>query len=207
MLDIQGAFDNLHWQSRHEDLNNLGCRSSTKEITKSYLQNRRATLRYGGIQKSVVLTKGCPQGSIFGPILWNATINQLLSINFPEYVRIQAYTDDIVVSMIRNTRAQLVERATNALKTVKQWGTIRGLKFSTAIPLGCELVAGFTIPFGDGRIVTTTAAKYLGIWIDQKLTYEKHVNMIKDKNLSFFSRLRAVLGYNWGMKRENAILL
>lgn len=138
---------------------------------------------YGGIYNTVTLTKGCPQGSIFGPILWNATMNQLLTSNPPDFIRIQANADDIAVSVAANTRTQLVERATNILATVKLWGSKRGLNFSTSksttVPLGCNLFPGFTIPFRADRIVTKPSAKYLGIWIDQHLTFMKHINIVR----------------------------
>lgn len=72
LLDISGAFDNLNWQILHYDLEKLGCSLSSREIIKSYLSNRTASIKFAGIKKTITLTKGCPQGSIFGPVLWNS---------------------------------------------------------------------------------------------------------------------------------------
>lgn len=119
LLDISGAFDNLQWSVLHEDIITLGCSDYIRAITKNYLCRRTATLNYGGFRQTVTLTKRCPQGSIFGPVLWNITINRLFDVNLPEYAHIQAYADDIAVSAAANTRTQLVSRASEILEIVK----------------------------------------------------------------------------------------
>lgn len=210
-LDITGAFNNLLWTKLHEDLDDLHVSQYIKAIIRSYLAERTATLILGGVAKKVRLTKGCPQGSILGPILWNITMDNLLKKQQPEYARIQAYADDIAVSIAGDTRTQLVRRTAEVLNTVKLWGDARELCFSAsksvAIVLKSSLHHGFTIPFGEERIATKASAKYLGVWLDQKLNFQTHIKEVKNKDLSLFSRLRSVLGQNWGMRRENAILL
>lgn len=87
--------------------------------------------------------------------------------------------------------------------TVEAFSSIK----SKAVLIRGNLTPGFTIPFGDERITTTSKAKYLGIWIDQGLTFKPHIRSLKENNLQLFSRLRSTLGHNWGMSRENASLL
>lgn len=211
LLDISGAFDNLKWTALHGDLDVLGCSNYIKAITKSYLHKRYASLDFGGCFDSVILTKGCPQGSIFGPILWNISINRLLEENLPEHTHIQAYAENIAVSVAANTRTQLIQRATQVLETVKAWGDNRELNFSSAksvaVVLNSNLTPRFTIPFGSDSIITRSTAKYLGVWIDLHLNFKHHIRMIKDKNIILFSRLRCVLGHDWGMKRSLTTLL
>lgn len=168
LLDITGAFNNLLWSKLHQDLEDLQSSQYVRAIIKSYLAERTATLTLGGVMKKVRLTKGCPQGSILGPTLWNVTIDNLLRKDQPEYARVQAYADDIAVSIAGNTRAQLIQRTSEVLSTVKLWGEERELSFSAsksvALILNSELYHGFTIPFGEERITTKTSAKYLGVW-------------------------------------------
>lgn len=129
LLDISGAFDNLQWGKLHEDLEKLGCSLPTRLITKSYLKNRSSSIPFCGKRKTVKLTKGCPQGSIFGSVLWNATMNDLLSTGLPEYSRTQAYADDIAVSVVAQTRKQLIESSTRILNVVKILGNNKRTHF------------------------------------------------------------------------------
>lgn len=99
LLDISGTFDNLDWNALFEDLNHLQCPPSLAHITRSYLYGRTASLSLGGVKRTVTLTKGCPQGSIFGPLHWNVTMERLLLTVLPPCSQIQAYADDIAISI------------------------------------------------------------------------------------------------------------
>lgn len=114
-LDITGAFDNLAWPALQSDLGNLGASSHMRRLVAEYLSGRTATMIIGGVSQSVRVTKGFPQGFILGPVLWNVTMEALLRTNFPEYVSIQAYADDIAISIAGSTRNSIVQKAAMAL--------------------------------------------------------------------------------------------
>jgi hypothetical protein len=42
-------------------------------------------------------TKGCPQGSVLGPTLWNVVLDPLLDSDWPPGVTTIAYANDIAV--------------------------------------------------------------------------------------------------------------
>lgn len=177
----------------------------------SYLNGRTAKLTLGRATPIDSLTRGCPQGSIFGPTLWNITMEALLKSNFPNYARVQAYADDIAVSIHGGTKIQVKQRAEYVLNVIVNWGFTRKLKFSTAKLEACvirgNLVPGFYVNIGEEKIRVVNAAKYLGVWIDKNLSFRTHVQMLKSKDVSLFSRLRSSMGKSWGMSRENAFLL
>jgi len=210
-LDISGAFDNIRWPALFEDLRALGCSRALIELIGSYLSNRTANYTLGNETVTVKLTRGVPQGSVLGPVLWNVAMEELLRRTLPEYAHIQAYADDIAVLVSASSRVQLQSRASGVLSTVRNWGDKHGLTFSssksTAVLTKSSLVPGFSIPFGNERIVTQESARYLGVIIDQKLNFIPQVKSLRSKNLEIFSRLRGVMGCGWGMKREYALLL
>lgn len=207
-LDISGAFDNLSWEKLFGDLELLGASDGTIAITKSYLINRDATLTLGGASSKVILSKGCPQGSIFGPLLWNASMETLLSSALPVYANIQAYADDIAVSIFARSRRLLKVRSGIIQDKILEWGNQRGLTFShkksTAMILNSSLVPGFRIPFGENHITVKPNAKYLGVWLDQELNYKKHIEELQCKNFDLFTRLRGTIGSSWGTSQTNA---
>jgi len=210
-LDISGAFDNLEWAALQRDLVSLGTSLHIRALIVDYLRGRTATMCIGGVSKSVSVTKGCPQGSILGPALWNVTTETLLGLEFPEYVTIIAYADDIVISVAANTRRSLVDRAQEVLVPVRAWAEERGLRFSAqksvAMLTKGTLVPGFTLTFGEDRIVTVDRVKYLGIWIDQNRLFSHHIESLVGSSETLFSRLRGTYGAGWGTKRENLMVL
>lgn len=210
-LDITGAFDNLEWTALQRDLQSLGASNHIRSLIADYLGGRTAKITIGGVEKSVRLTKGCPQGSILGPVLWNVTMEALLRVKFPEHVNIQAYADDIAVSVAAPNRRILIERAEETLIPVLAWAEERGLKFSAqksvAMTTKGDMVPGFTLAFGEERIATVDCVKYLGIRLDQKRQYTEHLDDIRKASETIFTKMRGTLGSGWGMKRENIAIL
>lgn len=53
------------------------------------------------------LTKACPKGSILGPIIWNINLYYRLMRNFGDKVALVAYSDENVILVHRNNRAEI----------------------------------------------------------------------------------------------------
>lgn len=138
-------------------------------------------------------------------------MESLLRTRIPDHAMIQAYADDIVVSITGRSRPQLKERAKEILNLVRDWGAHRTLQFSAkksaAVILRGDLLPNFYIEMGNDRIKVTGAAKLLGLWLEQDRTFKTHVDKLREKNLGLFSRLRGVVGKNWGLSRENALII
>ncbi|KAG5883785.1 hypothetical protein JTB14_036662 [Gonioctena quinquepunctata] len=89
-------------------------------LIKSYLHNRRLVSgNYTVVAKN--LSKGCPQGSVLGPLLWNLTLDPLLRIQWPEGVQLTAYADDVACSIHAPNRRILEYRANLVLSTLGEW--------------------------------------------------------------------------------------
>lgn len=207
-LDITGAFDNLTWPALQTDMENLGVDQHMRQWVAEYLSGRTATMTIGGVSKSIRISKGCPQGSILGPTLWNVTMEALLRTEYPEHVRIQAYADDIAISVAGPNRASIVRRA---LQPALEWARVRGLDFSAAKSLAMmtkgTLAPGFTIAFGQNRIASVDRVKYLGVWLDMDYTFKPHVDSLISTEHVLFSRLRGTIGSGWGIRRCNLMTL
>lgn len=58
---------------------------------------------------------GGTKQTLFGPIVWNVSMEQFFLHDFPDHVQIQAYADDIAISVAANSRNSFIERAATAL--------------------------------------------------------------------------------------------
>jgi len=152
-MDISGAFDNVAWKPLIEDMMELGATQATINMTKSYLVGRRAVITANHTMVSTRLTKGCPQGSGFGPTLWNIAANQALRNVTEEYTHRVAYANDIAALIAGNTRTELVRRTEEHLTDLLTCSNRYGLTFSTAKTTGLTLKGGlthgFSFSFGD----------------------------------------------------------
>jgi hypothetical protein len=97
-LDIAGAFDNAWHQGILSRLWKLKCPPNIYGIVRDFLREHAAHITLGNSVSSKRVSKGCPQGSVSGPTLWNIIIIDLIAFlsNAPN-VRIVVFADDIMI--------------------------------------------------------------------------------------------------------------
>lgn len=210
-LDISGAFDNVRWPQLKTDMKSLGCSAGLINLTLSYLNNRTASYSIGSYKHTIKLTRGCPQGSKFGPRLWNITMNPLLETMKLNNTKIIAYADDIALLVTADTRQSLVRVTEAALSKISEWDECRNLQFSREkclmVTLKGGLVPGFTASFSGGRIHSVASAKYLGLQLGSDLSFDEHSFNIINKSTCMFARLKGVRRAKWGVSSALALLI
>ena len=97
-LDVEGAFDNVSFNSIEEALNSKCASRSVNRWIMSMIRNRTIHVELQGEKRVISIEKGCPQGGILSPFLWNLLLNELL-----EYTRdtlpcdLQGFADDMAL--------------------------------------------------------------------------------------------------------------
>ncbi|KAK2574790.1 hypothetical protein KPH14_012995, partial [Odynerus spinipes] len=106
-VDFQGAFDNLEWKSVFEMLVEFGCDEIEIGLWRSYFSNRWVCMEgvNGVVWKEVL--RGCPQGSISGPFIWDLMMDRLLWALVNAGFKCVAYADDLVGVVEGMSRAEL----------------------------------------------------------------------------------------------------
>ncbi|GFW39189.1 uncharacterized protein TNCV_1831791 [Trichonephila clavipes] len=97
-LDIKSAFDNAWWPGILSLLKRSSIPGNLFAVISSFLKDRSVTLSLGHSSKEKFLNKGCPQGSVSGPFLWNVIINDFLEkiLAFSSCETI-AFADDLLL--------------------------------------------------------------------------------------------------------------
>jgi len=210
-LDINGAFDNVIWPKLAYDMVSLDCDPSLVKIAMDYLANRTATYNIGSECRTIRLTRGCPQGSKFGPRLWNITMDPLLKKMTLSGTHIVAYADDIALLVTCSTRNDIIGKTEKALEIVTAWADERGLNFSreksVMVPLKGGLVPGFTAKMGTYRIKSVSSTKYLGLLLGKDFTFDDHATNLLTSSSDMFSRLKGIRKSKWGTSSELAMML
>lgn len=206
-LDIKAAFDNAWWPAIFRRLRTINCPSNLYNILLSYIKERTVQINFSDFAASKQMTRGCVQGSVCGPTLWNLILDELLLLNLPKGCYIQAYADDVLL-ITHSKDINTAETITNtALQQIIDWGKEVKLTFG---PTKTQCMA-FTrkaskckIYIENVRIEFVHQFKYLGVIIDDKLRFIKHTEYIIDKAKKLFNKLSIYIRPTWGAHPDNA---
>jgi len=76
-----GAFDNSWHPGIQAPLWKLKCPPNIYRMVRDFLSDRMAHVTLGNSSSSKRVTKGCPQGSVSGPSLWDIIISDLTALH------------------------------------------------------------------------------------------------------------------------------
>ena len=169
------------------------------------VSNRYISLNYCDHNVRKKATKGSPQGGVLSPLLWNITLNTLLSSLGYSNNFIQAFADDLVILIRGFCKATLRNLAQLLLNKINNWCHTKGLKLSalktkvilftrkkdTSIPKPIKV---------EGNVINlSTQAVYLGLTLDSKLTWSPHTQEKSTKGLNMLFACRKAVGKTWGL--------
>ena len=186
-LDFSKAFDCVNHTILISKLRHYGVRGLALEWIISYLTNRQQYVVVGDAASSMVPIKtGVPQGSILGPLLFLIYINDLAKVtNFFKFI---LYADDSTLSckFTPDALPNIHNEINNKLEIVSNWLTAN--KLSVNISKTKYILFSYknkieipTIKIGQGTINSIDHIKFLGVYIDQHLNFNQHVNYLTNK--------------------------
>ncbi|XP_063617206.1 uncharacterized protein LOC134790367 [Cydia splendana] len=206
-LDIEGAFDSAWWPAIRVRLAEENCPVNLRRVIDSYLSNRVVRVRYAGEEIKRETNKGCVQGSIGGPILWNLLLNPLLQELTQQGIYCQAFADDIVLVFDGKTALDIERPANAALEHVFAWGVKNRLRFAPHKTCAMLLTRKlkFDVPrlaMGGIQIKMAEEIKLLGLTIDSSLTFNTHIASVCKKALGIYKLLARTARVSWGLNPD-----
>jgi hypothetical protein len=212
-FDIKGAFDNLWWPGLIQHLRRRGLQPNLLALVKSYLTDRKVNFTRGDVSTGKTCTKGCPQGSVLGPTLWNLVLDSLLDSEWSHWTTPIAYADDLAVIVETNERTLFKEQMKWAVTKITDWAKSNKLTVSAA---KTSFMVNKTPPrahnrdinlkIDDTRIRQVKTQKYLGIMLDSRLLFESHATYINRKARTILMALRTKAVRHWHIDNEKSLL-
>ncbi|KAJ6016472.1 zinc knuckle domain protein [Penicillium herquei] len=205
-LDVSGAYDNV---SHQRLLHNLRKRRLGQLVpwVQSFLTGRSTRIRLPeGISDEIPTPTGIPQGSPISPILYlfyNADLIQTKGVTA------QGWVDDVCFATESRTVATNIRKLQKACDLANQWAhrhaSVFDLKKYTLIHFE-QGTTGSDLPLvvrtATGRYTispsTESAERYLGFWLDRKLTFKDHQAKALIKANTTLQALRSLAGSTWG---------
>lgn len=179
-IDVKNAFNSASWQLILEELRGRGIQESLISVIRSYLSERHILLEAEETYKTVNITSGVPQGSILGPTLWNIMYDGLFKLDMPDGITLVGFADDVAIVATARTESLLMNSANIALMRVSNWIQQRRLalapqKTEAVLLTKRRKIEPICFVVQGVNIIPSSAVKYLGVWLDTKLTFKTHI--------------------------------
>jgi hypothetical protein len=181
-LDMSKAFDKVWHEGLIFKLKQNGINGKALKLLENYLSNRKQRVVLNGLQSEWnPILSGVPQGSILGPLLFLIFINDLTD-NIHSSIRLYA-DDSSLFARVRNSEATH-DQLTTDLDTITKWAILWKMKFNPEISKqAIEVIfsAKYKKPFHPHLdfngipVARETSTKHLGIILDERLTFRKHI--------------------------------
>lgn len=204
-LDFKSAFDMADWDLMIRSFERCNLPVYILYILKSYLCNRYVFTE--NVDKKYLIGKGCPQGSCFGPLFWQILVNDILWDFDQEDCTLVAYADDFLLIVSENSRRNLESKVNMLLDKFHYLSISHKLVISTektvALTIGKSLERRNPIfKINNNTIKIVNVFKYLGVIIDNKLSFIPHINFLKEEIVKLSLGVKRVRGATWGVPPE-----
>ena len=121
LTDLSKAFHCLPHRLLISKLQAYGVSPGSCMLVTSYLQNRFQRVKIGTSKSDwLQISKGCPQGSLFGPLAYNIFSNDLLLL-IKDHCDISIYADDTTASCAGDNVDEVIEKLQNVASIMLTW--------------------------------------------------------------------------------------
>ena len=180
LMDLSKAFDCLPHDLLLAKLKAYGLSEHATSLMNNYLSNRSQRVKIGNIFSNWKgITKGVPQGSILGPILFNIFLNDIyLSL---QDTALYNYADDNTISHsdkdITIVKTHLAEKTRTAIDWFdRNCMQANPTKFQAIFLAPGKQIAPVDFSIDEIDIKPEKTVNLLGVELDNKLNFDAHIS-------------------------------
>lgn len=195
-LDFEKAFDRVSHKKLLLKLKPIFKNNRLLAWIEAYLSYRYQVVCIDAVLSSfAAVESGIPQGSVLGPLLFLVFINDI-STDIP--VKIKLFADDCIIYHAITTS---YDQATLNLSLAKlqTWCSTWQMTINTKKTVAMTITRKkepltFQYHIGDHYLATVSSFKYLGVIITPDLSWNQHIDYVKNKAMRKLGYLRRTIG-------------
>lgn len=135
-----------------------------------------------------------------------------MRLEIPEETRLVGYADDVAALIAARTIDLAQFKLNQVMRRVNEWMRVHGLSLALAkteivVLTKSRIQTIMPMMVGEEQVETKTAAKYLGVMIDSKLTFGEQIKGTADKAAVAVARLSRLMANTSGPKSSKRRLL
>ena len=201
-IDFQKAFDTVDHNILLEKLSYYGIRGSAHEWFRSYLSGREQFVEFDNVSSNVLKVQcGVPQGSNLGPLLFLIYINDLAFVSPKLFAILFAddsnffYTDKNIDNLFDTLNSEL-DKIVKWLNANKMSLNVDKTHYIVFTSRKNNVLRNQDIIINGCKINEVVVTKFLGVLIDNNLTWKYHIDHLcskVSKNIGILRKLRGKL--------------
>lgn len=207
-FDVRNAFNTIRWGSILHALKKVGLSDYLRDVVREYGNER--TLLYhgaGGELKEYMTNRGVPQGSVLGPTLWIIAYDAVLRIAESADRLIVGFADDTLLIVTGPNHVVVEDMANETIGEIRMEVEDIGCSFApektqAVLVSPKRVVSSIRIVVAGTVVPISRSFKYLGVIVDDKLTFGEHVKYVTDKTKKVCKNLARITGNLKGPKER-----
>ena len=208
-FDIKKAFDTVWHAKLLQKLNNLGISGRLYDFIKTFLSDRSIVVKVGGSMSDVFhINMGVPQGSVISPILFVVMLHDIhQAVSKPNFY-LSMFADDVAIwsSLPGNSsylRKKWLVSFQEVVTSIEQYMSLNGFQLaaektsSLVFTRFTSTVHEYSIKIADKVILPSKSVKFLGVTIQQNLSWTDHVAVVVAKASRAVNLIRMISREDW----------
>jgi len=203
-LDLSAAFDLVDHSILSQRLTiTNGVQGTVISWLESFLSNRTMSVSHYSASKTASVTRGVPQGSVLGPLLFSLFTADIQAIVMRHDLKIHIFADDILVYGSTTTKdlPSFTSRISLCFDDIKSWLTSNRLKLNTEKTkfLWCQSPRrrqqiSCPLAIDNFSLLPDSSVKYLGVILDYHLSFHTNVSETTRSCFAALRRIRSIRG-------------